>query len=548
MNWIYSIAFKMGGIGEMSAAEKAAKKLDSAVDGVKLSVVKAGNETQRFGKKAKSNFDSAAGSVRRWVAGLGIGLATLTAINVAAQDNASDIAIDFATSGQGVENLKFINSISDNLGVSLQASKAGFKQLAGSLRGTNLEGQATRDIFEGIATAGGAMRLSSEQIEGAYLAVGQIASKGKVQAEELRGQLGERLPGAFKIAADAMGVTQAKLNKMLETGKVTAEDFLPKFAAQLQKTFAGDAARVADSPAASIERFKNSVFRLQVAFGQYLLPTVTTLLNNYFIPAISLIGQNIELIGQLSVVVGTAVVAWKAYTLVSAIAAAYTIAATTATSGLTVAQWLLNMAMSANPIAVVITALAALAAGVVFAWNKFAGFRGFIIGMWEVIKEMGRILYDFLITPFLSLGKVVLGALTFDKDLIGEGMMDAAKLIESNAFAAGQRISKAYNKGFKIGSDSLNKTGSNADAITTAFAGNTPVSPNSTTPKGTGKTKDGLAGVTGRSQTKNITINLGALMDNTQIVMTDLDAGMEEVKDKLMAALTQVLNSSNKMQ
>ena len=43
------------------------------------------------------------------------------------------------------------------------------------------------------------------------LALAQMASKGTVQAEELRGQLGERLPGAFKIAAAAMGVTQAEL-------------------------------------------------------------------------------------------------------------------------------------------------------------------------------------------------------------------------------------------------------------------------------------------------------------------------------------------------
>lgn len=548
MNWIYSIAFRLTGVGQVSAAEKAAKGLDNAVDNVNSSLNRAGDEAQRFGRKSKVSFDNAAGSVRNWVAGLGIGLATLTSITTAAQDGAANIAIDFATSGQGAENLQFINNVSDNLAVSLQASKDGFKQLAGSLRGTPLEGQATRDIFQGIATAGGAMRLSADQIQGAYLAVGQIASKGKVQAEELRGQLGERLPGAFNIAAKAMGVTQAELDKLLQTGKVTAEDFLPKFAAQLQKTFAEDAAKVADSPAASIENFKNSVFRLQVAFGQYLLPTVQNLLNNYLIPAINYIGRNIELFGQLAVVVGVAYGAWTAYNGVLALTAAYKASVAIATGNLTVAQWLLNAAMSANPVGLLITALAALAAGIVYAWNKFEGFRGFMIGIWEVIKEMGRILYDFLIAPFLSLGKVIVGALTFDKDLIGEGMMDAAKLLESNAFAAGQRISKAYNKGYKIGVDSFaSSTANNSDAISNAFVGNNPTKTVDSTTSTT-KVKEGIAGVTGRSQTKNITINLGALMDNTQIVMRDVEVGVEELKDKLMGTLTQVLNTSNQMQ
>lgn len=53
--------------------------------------------------------------------------------------------------------------------------------------------------------AGSALALSKDQMDGVFLALGQMISKGKVQAEELRGQLGERLPGAFDMAAKAMG-------------------------------------------------------------------------------------------------------------------------------------------------------------------------------------------------------------------------------------------------------------------------------------------------------------------------------------------------------
>src|SRR5690606_21235484 len=53
-------------------------------------------------------------------------------------------------------------------------------------------------------------------------------------------QLGDRLPGAFSLAAQAIGVTEQELNKMLEKGEVIAQDFLPKFAAQLDKAFGKD--------------------------------------------------------------------------------------------------------------------------------------------------------------------------------------------------------------------------------------------------------------------------------------------------------------------
>lgn len=55
-----------------------------------------------------------------------------------------------------------------------------------------------------------------------------MLSKGNVQAEELRGQLGERLFGAFNLASKAMGKTTKEMNKALEQGQITAKDLLPK--------------------------------------------------------------------------------------------------------------------------------------------------------------------------------------------------------------------------------------------------------------------------------------------------------------------------------
>lgn len=563
-NWIYSIAFKLQNLAGISRAEQAVRKLDNAVEATRDSTGRLQAANGRFVAESRSGFQAATLSVRNYVATLGLGLATLTSLNTAAEADATNIAIDFATTGNGAQNIEFVTNLSDRLGVSLLNSREGFKLLSGSLRGTNLEGAATRDIFQGVATAGAAMRLSADQIQGAYLAVSQIASKGKVQAEELRGQLGERIPGAFKIAADAMGVTQAALNKMLETGKVTAEDFLPKFAAQLEKTFGANAAAVANSPAAAMERFKNVVFELQVAFGTHLLPTVANLLTNYLIPAIGFVGEHILLFQDLGAAIGIVWGATKAYAMWTALAAleiggmsiataAYTTIVGIATGKIgliTAAQWLWNVAMTANPIGLVIAGLFALGAAVVYAWNRFESFRGFMYGMWEVMKLSGRLIFDYLITPFMSLGKIIIGAFTLDKNLIASGIQDATRLMQTNLFAVGAQLGAAFDKGYKDGVKNFGKTNvEKSNALATAFGGgqsgsnSTPNNPNSPV-----NSTAGLSGITGRNQTKTININLGNLVETLTIQAQNMEMSVEEMKERVFRELTQVLNMSNQTQ
>lgn len=67
----------------------------------------------------------------------------------------------------------------------------------------------------------------------------------------------------------------------------------------------------------------------------------------------------------------------------------------------TAAQWLMNAAMTANPIGLIIAAVAALVAAFVVLWKKSEGFRNFFIGMWEKIKEVAGAVWQ-AITGFFS--------------------------------------------------------------------------------------------------------------------------------------------------
>lgn len=168
--------------------------------------------------------------------------------------------------------MEFVKETSNSLGLEISSTANAYKSLMAAAKGSTLEGKNTREIFLGIAEAAAVLNLSSEQTEGALIAIGQMMSKGNVQAEELRGQLGERLPGAFQLAARAMGVTTAELGKLLEQGKVTAEDMLPKLAKALQEEYGKAALEAGNSATAGVNRFQNAwlEFRATIAKSGFM--------------------------------------------------------------------------------------------------------------------------------------------------------------------------------------------------------------------------------------------------------------------------------------
>lgn len=193
---------------------------------------------------------------------------------IASKFEGMENAIVFASGQEGAKNMAFLDTTIKDLNLNMESSYKGFQTLTGSLKGTALEGQATRDIFEAVGIAASVMNLSAEQSEGAFLALSQMASKGKVSAEELRGQLGERIPGALGIAARAMGMTQAQFNQMLDSGKIMAEDFLPKFSKELKNTFEGGLPAAMNSMQSAINRQENALTQFKLKAGETFRPLI----------------------------------------------------------------------------------------------------------------------------------------------------------------------------------------------------------------------------------------------------------------------------------
>lgn len=243
-------------------------QLSSAIAKLSGEVKKTGNETASVGTSMAGSFFKASLAAEAVQKAIG-------AIKNAASSALTDIiqnglqyekvmrTLQFAT-GDSAGSMAFVKKVSNDLGQDLLGTAESYGKLAASARGTSLEGTKIRGVFESVAQASAVMGLSSDETKGALMALSQMVSKGKVQAEELRGQLGERLPGAFQISARAMGMTTSELSKALELGKVYADDFLPKFAAQLKK-------ELGDAPLSAAQSFRAAIQRAQNAWTEFTI-------------------------------------------------------------------------------------------------------------------------------------------------------------------------------------------------------------------------------------------------------------------------------------
>lgn len=264
------------------------------------------------------------------------------------------------------------------------------------------------------------------------------------------------------------------------------------------------------------------------------------------------------------------------------------------------AQWALNLAMSANPIGILLTFIGALSAAFVYLWNKSEGFRGAIYGIWEAIKKFfGNIPAYFMgifkgawevIKTFFSnmwegfkniakgignvimgIGKILLGAITFDKSKIKEGTsqfmdgikqgfsgaMDAIPL--TNAITNGKKYAKTFGNAFSNetkdswtlgnaykwgklqGKDSFQKDNPKNQEDTTITGIIPPDNNNKNNLNNNNNTNDSLStsSVTATGgQAKSIVVNIGTVK-SADTITTAIQKGTanKDVEDSIMQSI-----------
>lgn len=248
-------------LAQIEKLDRGIKKMDATL-----------GQHQRHVGDYSGALNKAGAEITSFLAGF-ISVAGAMTVASAAFDKALEVdsiktALEFIFRGTGdaTERIQMLKDTAERLGLEFATLAGSYKSFAGAAVASNFPLKEADRLFQSVANASAKLKLSSEQTEGALNALQQMISKGNVQAEELRGQLGERIPGAFSIAARAMGVTEQQLNKLLKDGEVLASDLLPKLATELDKTFDNNNDEKVDSLQSSVNRLKNT-FALAVEEG-----------------------------------------------------------------------------------------------------------------------------------------------------------------------------------------------------------------------------------------------------------------------------------------
>jgi tape measure domain-containing protein len=276
------------------ANEEIVVQLRAEIGDLKSKLTEAQNTINSFGKKSAESLkapinpmNQLGGSIRSLIAGY-IGLqAAVGLVNRSFQESlkldatSNALKTVFKSSLIAESQMGRLADMANTLGLDFVTLADSYKYFAGAAITSGASLEQTNQIFDSVARASAVLRLSADDTQGALRALGQMMSKGTVNAEELKGQLGDRLPGALAIMALATGNTTAKLMKLMETGQLMAADVLPKFANQLDKSIGADAANGIESTTASLNRLKNaftesmsggaanSLFNVLLKFGTF---------------------------------------------------------------------------------------------------------------------------------------------------------------------------------------------------------------------------------------------------------------------------------------
>lgn len=467
-------------------------------------------------------------------------------------------AINFASGSAeaGAKNMAFLRETADQLGTDLLSSTEGFKQFSAAALGTKLQGEKTNRIFKQVSMATTAMGLSAENSKGVFLALSQMMSKGKVSSEELRQQLGERLPGAMKLAAKAVGVSGGELEKMLQQGKIGAEEFLPRFGAELEKTFGRALPKAVNSSQAQLNRFNNTFLELKLKLGKVLLPVINKVMS-VFVKFVNF------LMAHKRMIMDNFINPMKEafITQFRAMGEAFKSMLPDFGEGVTLGQLFRAVLIGLGKYFQVMIPIIKI-------WGKVLGtiFMGptrvlifvvdSIIKAFQSLYASIKFVFTFIKEEAIGLGEILKGAFTLDSNLISKGFarMKGAGAAAAQAFSETMDKDLSVKSGIKALMGKIRNVGGSgaemSDKKQTALTGKNQTFGKfnflggGTDGKGGKQSSTSVDGIKSGRPT-HINIDIGKLIENMNITATDVEDLTGKIKDQVAQALFSAVNNVN---
>ncbi|EFM9249208.1 tape measure protein, partial [Escherichia coli] len=232
----YGLSAKAGSMDNSKFNEKLAQLNAS----VREAITKARGHTSTSinGDRAANSLDSLSSAAVK-TAGAFISMQAVLAsyqkiMEIGLQRASAERSIDFVFDKDAGQVKDFTKSLAQTTGLDiaeLQSQFAGFGASAKESMGI----QGSEELFRNMIGYSRLMGRSEEEIKRALTALSQMAGKGQIMAEELKGQLAEAVPGMVQVFAKATGKSEQELFDAMKKGALKSADTLQKVTQELNK-------------------------------------------------------------------------------------------------------------------------------------------------------------------------------------------------------------------------------------------------------------------------------------------------------------------------
>ena len=419
-------------------------------------------------------------------------------------------------------------------------------------------GVSTESVVKDLKMLGDVAMGDKNKLQQLALVFGQISAAGKLQGQDLLQLINAGYNPLLDISA-LTGKSVATLKDEMSKGLITFDMVRAAFERATGEggKFNRMTEQIAQTSYGAWEQLK----------GKFLgaLLDIYNIIQPLLIPAMNLLSKAIEVFVSvirpainIVAVLGAGIIAYNAAVAVStAVTKGWTIATRAQYIALLLlekGQKLVNLAMSLNPIGLIVAGIAALVAAVAVCWNKFAGFRAVILTVWDTIKGFGNALKQYvldrltgIVTGLGAIGKAFSrlihgdfagaaeSARTAFSDLTGAGAAGRAfsSMRETaSGFGAGYQSHLAEERAKQKAKDAISdpeaaggtdKSGTGAAAAASASAKSTA---NSIT--------------TGGTRNTSIVLNIGKFFEDVNITNTD-GRDLRQLQDAVLESINRSL-------
>ncbi|MBQ6176668.1 MAG: tape measure protein [Bacteroidales bacterium] len=434
--------------------------------------------------------------------------------------------------------------------------RAGTQEAAKTMLGF---GVSAESVVGDLKMLGDVAMGDNNRLQQLALVFGQISAAGKLQGQDLLQLINAGYNPLLDISA-LTGKSVATLKDEMSKGLITFDMVHKAFERATGEggKFNRMTEQIAQTSFGAFEQLKGKFLSALLELYEIIQPLV--------VPAIQALGKGIDLLVSIArpainivAVLGAGILAYNAAVAVStAVTKGWTIATRAQYIALLLlekGQKLVNLAMSLNPVGLIVAGIAALAAGVAVCWNKFAGFRAVILTVWDTIKGFGDALKQYVLDRLTGIvaGLGLIGE-AFSRLVHGDfsGAAESAKsaFVSLSGLGAGGKAAasmRSVASGFgerydrHLAEERAKRAAKDAIEDPKAAAGTGAAGTGTGTGTGTSSAKTTANAITtGGTRNTSIVLNIGKFFEDVNITNTD-GRDLRQLQDAVLESINRSL-------